>query len=116
MLSDWRPQTTRLARDADYTEFIRVPSARYPDSATLRWRGGIDRRPNGEFAMLLRKLAILPAALVAFGLTVAAPVASYAQSAPAKPAATKKAPAEKKAKKKAPAKKKAADAGLIAIG
>jgi len=61
--------------------------------------------------MLLRKLAILPAALVAFGLTVAAPVASYAQSAPAKPAATKKAPAE--AKKKAPAKKKAADAATV---
>jgi len=44
-------------------------------------------------------LAILPAALVALSLTVAAPVASFAQSAPAKPAATKKAPAEKKAKK-----------------
>ncbi len=61
--------------------------------------------------MLLRKLAILPAVLFAFGLTVAMPADSFAQSN--KPAATKKAPAEKKAKKKAPAKKKAADAATV---
>lgn len=59
--------------------------------------------------MSLRKLAVLPAALVALGLLVGTPSVSFAQSAPQKPAATKKtAPADKKAKKK-PAKKKAAE-------
>jgi uncharacterized membrane protein YdfJ with MMPL/SSD domain len=77
---------------------------------------GFVHRRIGDTVMLLRKLAILPAVLFAFGLTVAMPTESFAQSN--KPAATKKAaPAEKKAKKKSPAKKKAADAAKArAIG
>ena len=60
--------------------------------------------------MLVRKLALIPAALFALGLIVAAPAESFAQSSP-KPAATQKKDAKKKdttTKKKAPAKKKAA--------
>ena len=59
--------------------------------------------------MLVRKLALIPAALFALGLIVAAPAESFAQSSP-KPAATQKKDAKKKdtSKKKAPAKKKAA--------
>jgi hypothetical protein len=71
--------------------------------------GGFDRRVIGDRIMSLRKLAVLPAALVALGLLVGTPSVSFAQGAPQKPAATKKtAPTDKKAKKK-PAKKKAAE-------
>lgn len=59
--------------------------------------------------MFIRKLAIvLPAALFALGLTVAAPAESFAQSS--KPATAKK--AKKKAAKKS-MKKKAADIGQV---
>lgn len=55
--------------------------------------------------MFIRKLAILPAALIALGLTVGVPAESFAQSN--KPAAAKKTTKKKAAKK--PAKKKAAE-------
>jgi hypothetical protein len=60
--------------------------------------------------MLVRKLALIPAALFALGLIVAAPAESFAQQSGNKPAATQKKDAKKKdtSKKKAPAKKKAA--------
>lgn len=57
--------------------------------------------------MFIRKLAILPAALIALGLTVGVPAESFAQSN--KPAAAKK--TKKKAAKKA--KKKAADIAQV---
>jgi len=60
--------------------------------------------------MLIRKLALIPAALIALGLTVGVPAESFAQGS-TKPAATKK--AKKKAAKKAKKAKKAADAGAL---
>ena len=62
--------------------------------------------------MFIRKLAILPAALVALGLTVGVPAQSFAQSN--KPAATKS--EKKKATKKAKKKKAAEVAQLRSFG
>jgi hypothetical protein len=106
----------RRSARRDYTDFMCQTCRRQGIARILRPCGGFIHRQIGDFTMLLRKLAILPAVLVAFGLTVAMPTESFAQSN--KPAAAKKAaPAEKKAKKKAPAKKKAADAAKArAIG
>jgi hypothetical protein len=50
--------------------------------------------------MFIRKLAILPAALVALGLTVGVPAQSFAQSNKPAAAKTEKKKATKKAKKK----------------
>jgi hypothetical protein len=107
-------RTQKTAR-LDYSEFMQATRCRQGTQFILRPCGGFIHRRIGDHAMLLRKLAILPAVLFAFGLTVAMPTESFAQTN--KPAATKKAPTEKKAKKKAPAKKKAADAAKArAIG
>ena len=59
--------------------------------------------------MFIRKLALIPAALIALGLTVGVPAESFAQSN--KPAATKK--MKKKGAKKAKRAKKAADASQL---
>jgi len=73
--------------------------------------------PDGDLAMFARKLALIPAALFALGLIVAAPAESFAQQSGNKPAAAPKKDAAKKkdatkkkdgAKKKAPAAKKPA--------